>query len=77
MAPGSFAPAAAPAFGPGTFGGVVGARVVGVLGALGAVGEPGSGVTLGRDVGPCAASGCANSSAAPSAVAMSVVGRIL
>jgi len=42
-----------------------------VLGPLGCCG-----VTLGRDVGPWAARGCANNSA-PSAVAMSVVGLIL
>ena len=55
---------------PGPGGGAAGFDVVGT-GALGCCG-----VILGRDVGPWAASGCANSSA-PSAVAMSVVGLIV
>ena len=74
-APGSLA-AAAPDLGAAVFGGAAGGLVDGVAGALGALDEPGRGVTLGRDVGPWAASGCASRSA-PSAGAMSVVGRIL
>src|SRR3954453_822691 len=73
--PGSPAPDA-PDLGAAVLGGAADGFVVGAAGALGAPDEPGSGVTLGRDVGPWAASGCASRSA-PSTGAMSVVSRIL